>query len=365
MTQFIGDLMEYDNFDLIDICEEKGLKEFEPSRFLKIRELGTGSFGEVWMCYDLLKDERVAVKYTKISSIKDKDILSGNIASFFREKEIMESITLKSESISKFFGAYYEIDRDNYEIKNLILVSESGDYNLADLLNERISLKKKKYDEEEVLGFIAQISEGYKVLQELKIYHSDTKLQNIVFSKSKNKFIIIDFGVSKILPSNKINETKVEDFAKAGTPGYYSPEKESYFNWAKEQELKEDSNDPYETYPKNFNPYKCDMWSLGVCLEKMIGQKNNKDNFKILVGNEFLKHIIEKLKEKDWMKRFDAFELYNYIEKNGLNKFTESSKIIQKDAQLISELNQRRYERDRESGKFLYKKYFLDFLKEI
>ena len=165
MTQFIGELMEYDNFDLIDICEEKGLKEFEPSRFLKIRELGRGSFGEVWMCYDLLKDERVAVKYTKISSIKDKDILSGNIASFFREKEIMESITLKSESISKFFGAYYEIDRDNDEIKNLILVSESGDYNLADLLNERISLKKKKYDEEEVLGFIAQISDGYKVLQ--------------------------------------------------------------------------------------------------------------------------------------------------------------------------------------------------------
>ena len=121
------------------------------------------------------------------------------------------------------------------------------------------------------------------------------------------------------------NQTKVENYAGAGTVEYNSLEKYSYWKWADEQKEKGDPKEAQssdENYPEYFNPFKCDMWSLGVCLEKMIG-RNKNDNPKGLIRNKNLEHIIEKLKEEDWKKRFDAFELYDYINKNHLNKFTE------------------------------------------
>ena len=76
---------------------------------------------------------------------------------------------------------------------------------------------------------------------------------------------------------------------------YNSFEKECYWKWAEE---KNKINNPAEiqildeNYPDCFNPFKCDMWSLGVCLNKMIGRKIN-DNPTSLIENKYLEHIIE------------------------------------------------------------------------
>ena len=103
-------------------------------------------------------------------------------------------------------------------------------------------------------------------------------------------------------------------------------------------------------YQETFNPFKCDMWSLGVCLEKMIGAGKN-DNIEKLKGNKFLSNIIHNLKEEDWNKRFDSMALHNYITKNKLKQLTEKSGILQKDSKLVIVLNREKYERTQMNGK--------------
>ena len=348
MTEYIQGLdLQNPDQDWIEVCESKGLTEYEKDRFLDIRQLGKGAFGEVRMCYDLLGEEKVAVKSTKIKSAKDKIERITNLASFLREKDILELIKKeKVECVANFIGAYYKLDEEG-DIDSLILVSESGEYSLDQLLKARGRLERKQknlpiYSSDEVIGFIAQISEAYKALQELNIYHSDTKLQNLVYSKSKRKFLLIDFGVSKLVkfkpsePRSKSNLVKIEDYATGGTNEYFSPEKKSFWDW-RNGEQNDEFNEP-------FDPFKCDMWSLGVCIEKMIGVKNYGENSEKSKGKKFLLDILKNLKEKDWQRRFNALELHKYIEKHKLKNYTENSGIVQKDFNIIVALNKERYE---------------------
>ena len=210
-----------------------------------------------------------------------------------REKEILELIKRKAvDSIANFIGAYYSLD-DEGDIDSLILVSETGEYNLDQLFKARTRLHKKNknipiYSPDELIGFIAQISEAYKTLQEVNIYHSDTKLTNLVYSKSKKKFLLIDFGVSKeIRPTDSKSKTilvKIEDYANAGTKTFNSPEKQSYWIWL---DLKKNGWE----FNKVYDPFKCDMGSLGFCLEKMLGIPY-EGNSEIFNGKKYILEIL-------------------------------------------------------------------------
>ena len=75
-----------------------------------------------------------------------------------------------------------------------------------------------------------------------KIAHCDIKLENILIDRELIKTKLIDFGLSID------NCDRVDDFC-IGTPSYMSP-----------QLLKKES----------FNPYKADIWALGVLFYKII-----------------------------------------------------------------------------------------------
>jgi hypothetical protein len=61
-----------------------------------------------------------------------------------------------------------------------------------------------------------------------------------------------------------------------------------------------------DSNPKmTFNPFKCDMWALGICLKKIwypndIGDKNTEDTA--------VQSILNGLLEKEWKNRFYAME---------------------------------------------------------
>lgn len=140
--------------------------------------LGEGSFGEVWMCLEVKKRELAAVKFVKIKGEKDDEKRINNICNFLVEKEILEKISLQAvDCLARIFGAFYSLNKEG-EIENLILASESGDYSIDQLINARKEKFKSKspYAGAEALAFLAQISEGFKILENLGIYHSDCKV---------------------------------------------------------------------------------------------------------------------------------------------------------------------------------------------
>jgi len=314
------------------ICHEHGLKLFDEGCFKKLKLLGKGAFGEVWMCLKVENRDYVAVKYINVdSNNKNKDL--ENLASFMVEKEILERIAQKNtSSIAKFLGAFYLMEGTLKNIKHVILVSESGDYSLDQLIKER-DAKKKPYQPQEVLAFLSQISEGYAILQELRIYHSDTKLPNLVFSSKNAKFFLIDFGVSKLVARGS-DDVSLEEYAGGGTRGWFSPEKAFYWELAKKGlDLPEDKN--------TFNPFKDDIWALGICLEKMLNA--NADTYK---GNDLLERILKALKDKNSHSRFNGDQLHRLLKDNNVVSPSQGANIFQTDLEIAQDLDQKRRKED-------------------
>ena len=72
--------------------------------------------------------------------------------------------------------------------------------------------------------------------QKLTCYINFLKLSNIIFSKEKNKYLIIDFGISRILDESKMSKTeqeiKMKEIIMGGTKKFSSPEKRDYLSFS-------------------------------------------------------------------------------------------------------------------------------------
>lgn len=335
MTTQIRKQLESQNGELTPpICQEHGLKLFDEFCYRKLRMLGKGAFGEVWMCLQIESREFAAVKYINVKTQQNK-IDIDNLASFLVEKEMLQKVSQKGiPSIAKLLGAYYQLDSMG-NVQYVILVSESGDYSLDQLIKARAS-KNKPYKPREVLELFSQLTLGYRALQELRIYHSDTKLPNLVFSAKEAKFFLIDFGVSKFVAEGSdkelLDEVNLEEYATGGTTGWFSPEKAFFWDCCeKEEDLPEER--------KTFNPFKDDMWALGTCLEKILGA--TADNYS---EDEVLQQILKKLKNPDPQNRFDAKQLSKFLDEHSLASTTPSQTIFQTDLEIAADLDKIRRE---------------------
>jgi serine/threonine protein kinase len=280
-------------------CERRGLRAFDPFFFRKIEVLGEGAFGSVEKCLDIRDRSMVAVKKMKI---KGQDDYEGNISSFLVETEMLKRIKERNHpNLAKIIGEFYVAD-SNGIIESLIIVSEAGDFSLKQIINCRLKSRseeekksrKAAYEPEHVIGFLKQIVPAYQELRRLNIYHSDTKLDNIIYSQEKKGFIIIDFGVANVIRGNVSKGVEISSYVRGGTPGFNSPEKQFYLD--NQGNIKEEQD--------CFDPFKCDMWALGVCIEKMAGTIQMSTT-----GASFLKDLIVKLKEPNWKERFDVEDL--------------------------------------------------------
>ena len=164
--------------------------------------------------------------------IEKEEELYNQISDFLFEIKIFQRLQ-KSEhpNLPKFFGAYYESDKHGV-LKNLMILIEAGDFSLKDLLQHhklQQDLKDKNsrgacLSPEEVILFLKDITPGFKKLKKMGIYHSDIKLENIVYSKEEKKFKITEFGISNIIDTSQNGLVKISSVVKGGTRAYFSPE---------------------------------------------------------------------------------------------------------------------------------------------
>ncbi|CAI9721160.1 serine serine/threonine-protein kinase Nek1-like [Octopus vulgaris] len=217
------------------------------NKYVKIRQIGQGSFGKVF----LVRHKQSFVNYVI------KEIVISGMSTSEREdarKEVAMLATLKHKNIVSYIESFEESGR----LYIVMTYCEGGD--LYSRINDQ---KGIEFCEEQILDWFVQICLAVKYIHDKNILHRDIKSQNIFLTKD-GTVKIGDFGISKVLNSTC-------DMAKTciGTPFYLSPE------------ICE--NRPYNT--------KSDIWSLGCVLYELTNLRHpfearNLNNlvFKIVSG---------------------------------------------------------------------------------
>jgi len=202
------------------------LKSLLRNRYKVLQPLGRGGFGKTYLAEDndKLKDLCVVKQLAfdrggTFARKKAKDL-------FFLEAQQLQRLGEHPQIPSLL--AYFEEDDYLYLVQQYI----KGD-NLAQRLQE-----KGIYNELEIINFLKDILPVFRFIHEREVIHRDVKLTNIMYRINDNKYIPIDFGVSKVISNSSGNTPGTS----IGSQGYAAPEQLGG-----------------QAYPAS------DLYSLGVC----------------------------------------------------------------------------------------------------
>ena len=264
----------------------------DPDKYYKkIKDLGSGSYGAVYLAKNVVMDNIVAIKTIE----KTEDNMVDDL-------EIKNEINiLKKLSHPNIVKVYEFFDTILY----YYIVTEYCKK------GELFSYIKNRYSERQLAVLFYQVFSGLCYLHEKKIIHRDLKLENIMVSDVEKDVTtgeeyfwikIIDFGTAKIFEKNKTEKSII------GSSYYIAP----------------------EVLRQKYNE-KCDTWSVGVILymtlvgvapfdgrtdEEIIHRiktgKYNKKNSRFVEHSEEVKDLVYKLLEMNTEKRYSAKEALNH-----------------------------------------------------
>ena len=270
----------------------KMLKDFNVTDYKIIKKIGQGSFGQIFMVKDSI-NRKYALKKIIASSQKE-------IKSLKQEYQILYDIQSscnennKKINVVKIYGlSTKQLDPTTYVMYVLMELS------VTDWEKEILNLHKQNhyYTEEELFKIMYDLIDTLAKLQKENISHRDIKPQNILVFINKNNeryFKLADFGEAKeLLSGNKPTEKQTL----RGTELYMSP---VLFYGLRSRKIKR--------YIKH-NPYKSDVFSLGLCLlfaatlcfESLYDVRELKSNVSIKI-------IIEK-----YLKNRYSYKIINII----------------------------------------------------
>ena len=207
--------------------------------------IGGGGYGNVYKAFNTIDNKYVAIKCIKL------DLTSKN--SIRNETNIMR--ILNGESSHKNILKFYEdFDATSCKVKFLNFFKPPIDITDYHYIVMELSYKITLFtyiteyhdcgyiDYRDAMKIFLQLISVILFSHNKNISHLDIKLENILIQKIDNEFNIklIDWGLAYLAKSPDKLITKVR-----GTHSYAAPE---IFN------------------KREYSPYKCDVWSAGVCL---------------------------------------------------------------------------------------------------
>ena len=289
------------NKKISDILNKCKIPIIDISHYMFDKNLGEGGYAAIFSAYKI--DDGSNKEYAM------KKILGRSIdetEKFTKEFELVYSCD--HPNIMKIYGISINmLDPTTFSLYVLMEIAKR-DWN-ADI--KKHLKKKKNYPEKELINILRQLIDGLLYLQkELHIAHRDIKPQNILLFPN-NIYKIADFGEAKEIKISKgLNTLR-------GTELYMSP--------ALYSGLKDERSDI------NHNPYKSDVFSLGLCFlyaatlnfdllyqirnASTNHQMNNilKQQLKKKYSYDFIE-ILSHMMELDENKRYDFTDLIDAID---------------------------------------------------
>ena len=249
--------------------EEENLK-LSSQTYQKIKSLGKGSYGQVFLVKSIQTQKEYALKETIITKKKQ-------VFLYFTMNEINILSKLNNPFIISLKCAFKtQLDNDIEKLGIIMEYVDNGDLNklLIDYKYDEIYFEEKR-----ILNWLFQVCLALIYLQKNDVIHRDIKPSNI-FLMADDSIKLGDFGISK-----KVSLSSDITFF-IGTPRYTSPE---IIN------------------KKDFS-FKTDIWSLGVTFLELISLKA-----------PFLGYETEEIYE-NILKRNINSNILNK-EKNGFNNY--------------------------------------------
>ena len=204
------------------------MTDSKKSDFEKIKELGKGSFGSVYLVRRKEDHKIYALKSVYIEKLNKKE----------QQNSVNEVRILASVNHPNVIG-YKEAFWDEKDNTLNIVMEYADDGDLQTKIN-KMKKERLRFEENMIWSYSIQMIEGLKALHDKKIMHRDLKSANIFLVKDKNQCKIGDMNVSKVIKEKEL-------LTQTGTPYYASPEV-----WRDE---------PYS--------YKSDLWSIGCVIYEL------------------------------------------------------------------------------------------------
>jgi len=240
--------------------------------FKKIKHIGGGSYGEVYLIKSQETQREFALKQIKI---KQSKIFINRILG---EVNILQ--TLDHPNIISFKGAFNS--KDDKFLNIITEYAENGDFETK-IKNHK---KDKKYfEEKDLLNWFFQVCLALQYLHSKNIVHRDIKPSNI-FLMENNIIKLGDFGLSKNI--SPLHPAKTL----AGSPLYTAPE---LLKEIKEiEEIEKGKKEEKIKLIKYF--YDVDIWSLGVTFCHLMSLEKPFDSQDDIINNIKSKKIFNKEK---------------------------------------------------------------------
>lgn len=217
--------------ELSEAESKSGMQHYD-----KVRKLGQGSFGSVFLMRDRRDDIMCVMKAIDLDQLDAK----GKQEAL---REVGFLATLKHPAIIAYRD-YFQVQepalgwRKAQNMLHIIMEFADG----GDLSGRIRGQENVMFPEHQVMMWLVQVCLALKHMHDRNVIHRDIKSEN-VFLTLQNLVKLGDFGISKHLASTLANA-----HTRIGTPYYLSPE------------ICMDK--PYNT--------KTDMWALGVVLYEML-----------------------------------------------------------------------------------------------
>ena len=164
-------------------------------RYKKIKKLGKGGFGDVFLGFDEILKKNVALKKIRVRVIREGlDMYALN--------EIRQLSEFDHENIEKFYGVFLKEKSYPNSPQTVFLSLEYLPYNLIDLLNHKKQANKEnyKFSLNDIKYTMKSWLKALEYLHKNGYLHRDIKPDNVMFTDD-GILKLIDFGLSCDYPS--------------------------------------------------------------------------------------------------------------------------------------------------------------------